>query len=448
MTTHIPSGKIKSMATEDNNDAIVVRERSTPSSTAAETLIDIDKMYSLIGRTIQALATTTVDGEIGLDGDIQAHSTKGLLPDTELEMLRSGAVPMSEADVIAFRLLQERVASVQYRKEQAKIPLMTLAEITGARIRVAYRLTRYMAHVRGIGKMGQPLVFVLGAVNAQLNLYELPIIYDPTAGLYRGMDAVRNLLAVANNGPYTYSYLIEGEQYTAKGMSILPPPIHDGYFPNTKHPCEFRRTGYTPPEYTADTDVPLAIYLNICELLVRYLGIGEGDIQEQAAVQALLNPKIARLAWPCRDDLETFEEAVLLPYVGRIYAKKAQDSTIDFLMKGETDHKGVVVLKGMGLTHAEAFDVLETYKTYAQQVNVFDPEKERSPIISKLQRLAEECNEAGMVTTELNTYKAYLQTLGLTKHDEDSNIDKRAALGSVLEDKVIKSRKLTRTDEE
>ncbi len=431
------------MSTNDNN--MIVHEVYIPSSTAAETLTDIDSMYSLIGRTIQALSETTINGELPLDVDIQAHSTKGLFPDTELEMLRSGAIPMSEADVTAFHLLQERRASVQYREEQSRIPSMTLAEITGARVRVAYRLTRFMAHVRGIGKMGQPLVFVLGATNSQLNLYELPIIYDPTAGLYRGMGAVRKLLNIANQGPYIYSYDIDGEQYKAKGMSILPPPIHDGYFPNTGPPSDFRRTGYTPPDYQADTDVPLAIYLNICELLVHYLGIGDDDIQEQAAVQALLNPKIARLAWPCRDDLETFEEAVLLPYIGRIYAKKAQDSTIDFLVKGEIDHKGVVTVKGMGLTHAEAFDVLETYKTYAQQVNVFDPEKERSPIISKLQRLAEECNGAGMVTTELNVYKTYLQTLGLTKHDEDTNIDKRSALGSVLEAKVLEARKMNDT---
>ena len=429
------------MATEDNN-SLVVREQSTPSLSMTDTLTGMDEMYSLIGRTIQALSTTTVDGMSDLDRDIQAHNTKGLLPDTELEMLRSEAVPMSEADVMAYHTIQERVNSVQHRQQLSKIPSMTLAEITGARVRVAYRLARYMAHVRGVGKMGQPLVFVLGSANSQINLYELPIAYDPAAGLYRGMAAVRKLLALANDGPYAYTYLIDDEHYTAKGMSILPPPIHDGYFPATDTPGACRRTGYTPPDYTADTDVPLAIYLNMCELLVRHLGIGEDDIQEQAAVQALLNPKIARLAWPCRDDLETFEEGILLPYVGRICAKKAQDSTIDFLMKGEVDHKGVVVKQGMGLTHAEAFDILETYKTYAQQVNVFDPEKERSPIISKLQRLAEECNEAGMVTTELNTYKAYLQTLGLTKHDEDTNIDKRAALGSVLEAKVVKNRQI------
>ncbi len=51
------------MTTENNDDAMVVREKSTPSSTVAETLIDIDNMYSLIGRTKQAVAITTVDGE-------------------------------------------------------------------------------------------------------------------------------------------------------------------------------------------------------------------------------------------------------------------------------------------------------------------------------------------------------------------------------------------------
>ena len=85
------------MATEDNDNDIIVRERSTPPFTSSETLIDIDNMYSLIGRTIQALAVTTVNGETDLDGDIQAHSTKGLLPDTELEMLRSGVVPSSRS---------------------------------------------------------------------------------------------------------------------------------------------------------------------------------------------------------------------------------------------------------------------------------------------------------------------------------------------------------------
>ena len=46
-----------------------------------------------------------------------------------------------------------------------------------------------------------------------------------------------------------------------------------------------------------------------------------------------------------------------------------------------------------------------------------------------------------MVTTKLNTLKTILQTLGLTKHDEDTNIDKRAALSSALEAIVVNKSK-------
>ncbi|MCK5602639.1 hypothetical protein KAR91_12235 [Candidatus Pacearchaeota archaeon] len=423
------------MTTENNN--LAVRGDSLPTVKLSEAILDIDDMYDIMGKTLAALSTVTVDGESDVASDMQAHNHKDLLPDTEIEMLHTNAVPMSTVDVKAFLEAEKRRNTIAYRKKQFSIPIMTLADTTGPRIRVAYRLIRYMAHVRGLCSMGKPLIHALGSDNAQVNLFELPVEYDPASGWYNGMAAVRNLLAQANESNYEYSYLIGGDYYIAKGMSILPPPIHDGYFPqNDETPLwEYRRNGYTPPHYRADTDAPLAIYLNMMELLVRHLGIGEDDIGEQAAVQALLNPKIARLAWPCRDDIETFEESVLLPYIGRVYLKRAQDSTIDCLKQGDKDERG------LGLTHAEAFDLVETYKTYAQQINVFDPERERSIVLSRLEDLAEDCDKSGMVTTKLNTIKTILQTLGLTKHDEDTNIDKRAALSNALEAIVVEKAK-------
>ena len=107
----------------------------------------------------------------------------------------------------------------------------------------------------------------------------------------------------------------------------------------------------------------------------------------------------------------------------------AQDSAID------------EIKEQMGLTHSEAFDLVETYKTYAQQANVFDPERERSIILSKLERLTQTCDEAGMVTTQLNTHKVVLQVLGLTRHEEDTNIDRRASLEGTLEAEIIKDAK-------
>lgn len=409
-----------------------IDEANLPTTILSEISIDTDEMYAAIGKTLSAIDNTTVDGEsrINIDADLQANANKRFLPDTEMEMVHTNAVPMSDADLKVFKIQQERMQTLQYRKAQLSIPTKTLAEITGARVRAAYRLIKYMSHIRGIGEIGTPLIFSMGSSNAQINLFELPIPYDPTVGWYRGLDAVRNLLAQANDGPHEYTFLLNNIPYKTKGMSILPPPLHDGYMPsNGKANWQYRRMQHTPKDYDAEKDVPLATYLNICELLVRHLSIGYEDVDEQAAIVALLNPKIARLAWPCRADIETFEEYVLMPYIGRVVTEKAQDGAID------------EIKNTMGLTHAEAFDFIESYKTYAQHANVYNPEKERSVMINKLGRLAEECSDAGMVTTQLNTQRTILQILGLTRHEEDSNIDKRVSLEHALEAEIIEQGK-------
>ncbi len=405
----------------------IVKTETSP-TIQAETIMGMDAMYAAIEKTQSALHSTTVDGESTgiLDAELQAAPNKGLLPDTEIAMLQSMAVPMSDMEFKALEVMQKHKASLQYQQRLVEMPKLTLAETTGARVRVAYRLTRYMAHVRGIGKIGKPLLLSMNSRNPQVNLFELPLPYNPTVGVYRGLASVRNLLATAQESDYTYTYLIDDQIFTANGMSVLPPPIHDGYYPSPSDAWAYRRENYVPPGYRGDTDGPLAIYLNMCEFMVRLLGIGENCVEDHAAVVALLNPKIARLAWPCRDEIETFEEYVLLPYVGRIMVAKSQANAIE-------EFKQV-----MGVTHAEAFDMVEMYKTYAQAANTFEPEKERSIIISQIQALMQECNDAGMVATQHNTIKTLLQTLGLTTHEEESNVDRREALGSALEAEVIK----------
>lgn len=390
--------------------------------------IDTEYMYQMIGKTVSALQNTTVDGasSVVIDSVLQAHSNKKYLPDTELGMLQTQAVPMSDADLEAFKARKSLQESLQYRQEQLQIPTKTLEDITGARVRVAYRLMRYMGNVRGIGGIGIPLVMSMASTNAEISLMEIPIPYEPTVGWTRGMAAVRNLLAQVDAAGYTYTYTPSLGIYPTRGMSIAPPPLHDGYFPDDETPkWVYRGQQYTPPGYRADTDAPLATYLNICELLVRHLGIGDTDVQEQAAVAALLNPKIARLAWPCCDDIITFEEDVLLPYIGRLVLSMSQDAAIEEL------------IKQMRVTHSEAFGMVNMYKVYAQQANVFDPALERSVLIGQYEKLAQECNEAGMVTTQLNTFKAKAQILGLTKHEEDTNVDRRAGLSSALEEAIL-----------
>ena len=421
--------------------------------TSIDAICAADTMYDKIGKTMRAIECVTIDGEspIPVCANLIAHSTKSLIPATESEMLLSQAVPLSEADLKMIAKKKAFTQSLQYRQKLMKMTSLTLQETTGARVRVAYRLCRYLAHIYGYGGMGEPLCMSLGSSNAEVNLYDIPSRFDKTVGWYRGLDAVRQMLHNISESQYTYTYDLQGQLYTTKGMSILPPPLPDQYF-SSQNPHLDRKRGIAPTNYDPKADVPLAFYLNVMELLVRHLGIGGGDhniaggftgvgegasnaqnpakgvnsinSDDNGAVIALLNPNIARLAWPCRDDIETFEEYILLPYIVEILTDHSDIATENRL-KGE-----------MGLTRSEASDYVMMAKVFAQQAHTYDPEMERSVEVGRVQRLADECKDAGMVSTQLNCRKTLLQIFGLTKHDDDTNVDKREGLRNSLEERI------------
>lgn len=417
-----------------------------------------ETMYNHIGNTLNALETVNIDGysPVPIPTSLVAQSFKKYLPDSETSMLLSRALPMSQSDLKAIRMKKAFTESMRYRKEQVRMTSLTLAETTGARLRVAYRLCRYMTHLTGIGQNGVPMSLRLGSSNPEINLYDIPSMFDETRGWSRGLASPRKLLKEITDSQYTYTYIIGGELYTSKGMSILPPPLPDQYL--GEKPYLDRRDGVFPTNYDPLSDVPLSFYLNIMEFLANHLEIGGGEanlaggftgldsnvettknmesinVDDKGAILALLNPAIARLAWPCRDDIETFEEAVLIPYVEELLVQHSQ-IVAENKLKAE-----------MGLTRAEAVDYIEVAKTYAQQVHNYDPERERSPLVSKLQLLGDECADAGMVTTQLNTIKTICQIFGLTKHDEEGNVDKRAGLRNALEDKFKEEKMLKQAE--
>jgi hypothetical protein len=424
---------------------------SLPLSTATlpkGEIIPSSQMYSDIAHTLRAMSEVSIDGKCGngpISPQLSGRNTKRYIPDTEIDMLKTGAIPLSASDVADFDACTHRIGTLKYKKGLLGLTTRTLDEITGPRMRIAYRLARYMTHIRGIGAVGQPLNFSMASKNAQVNLLEFPLPYDPVAGWYRGLSSVRNLLAETMETDRQFSYSVSGEVYRTKGMSILPPPIHDGYYPPSEHPENYRRVSFVPDNYDPLFDGPLNTYLNMMELIVRHLNIGQnGDAEEDAAVYALLNPAIARLSWPCSDEIQTFEEGILLPFVNKRVVDLSRVAAIDSLKKpmissGLANEED---LPGLGLTHTEAFDLVETAITYAELAYTFDPKRERSTMLNKIHGLADKCDRAGMVTTELNSFKTISQILGLTRQDEDSNMDKRDILSSALEAEIIEKKSL------
>jgi len=407
-----------------------------------------ENVYDNIAETLDALENVCIDGESinPIPTSLLANSFKKLIPDTEIGMKLSQALPMSDADIKAVQIKMEVENSLESRKAKISATSKTLKDLTGARIRVAYRLCRYMSQLLGMWKQGEPSIFSMAGNIPGLNMYEMPIPFDPYAGLIRGMTTPRLQLEDITNSQFEYTYIAgtgnDEQLFRGKGMSVLPPPLHDGYYPDP--PFIYRKQMYTPPDYDPKQDVPLAFYLNIMEFLVNHLEIGSStgggaftgigttmdkkprtqNIDDRSAVLALLNPNIARLAWPCRDDLETFEEYVLIPHVEELLVDQAPMDVCSILKEE------------MGLTHPEAEDYMEVAKTYAREAHNFDPDRERSILVNKVHKLAARCGDAGMVSTELKSLMSVSQLLHLTKHVEDTNIDKRAGLKSALEERM------------
>jgi hypothetical protein len=425
------------MSDNTNTDTKLAQQTVSPPSP--------ETVYQKIHQTLQALDTICIDGHspTPIPTALTANSFKKLIPETESGMKLSEALPMSDADIAGIKIRRDLETSVEAIRAKVQSTAKTLNEISGARIRVAYRLCRYMSHLLGYGAVGEPSIFTMAGNTAEVNRYEIPFPYDPIKGLTRGMTTPRIMLEAMTNAPYIYSFNFGDTVYTTKGMSVLPPPLHDSYFPDPAY--IYRKKLFTPVDYDPKGDIPLTYYLNIMEYLVNYLEIGSStgggaftgvspttidktprtqNIEDRSATLALLNPNIARIAWPCRDDLETFEEYVLIPHVERILVKNTP-------LKAEN-----ILKETMGLTHPEAVDYLEVAKTYARDAHNFDPDRERSLLVNKLHRLAGRCDDAGMVSTELKSIMSISQILGLTKHVEDTNIDKRAGLKSALEEKL------------
>jgi len=427
--------------TDTNNSEIALQGDTLPSEGALRS----ETVYDNIHDTLHAMETVSIDGTSPdiIPTALLAQSFKQLIPETETGMKLSQALPMSDADISAIKIKKDIENSLDSIRQKISCTAQSLKDISGPRIRVAYRLCRYMSRLLGHGKVGVPSIFSMAGKIPDLNTYEFPMEYDPMKGLRRGMTTPRLLIEDMSNSQYEYTFMFDDTLFRGKGMSILPPPLHDGYYPDP--PFLYRKELYTPPTYDPKADVPLAYYLNIMEYLVNYLEIGNSkgggaftgvnqdsndkkprsqNIEDRSATLALLNPQIARLAWPCRDDLETFEEFVLIPHIEEILVKHSLIQATN-IIKDE-----------MGLTHPEAFDYIEVAKTYARDAHNFDADRERSILISKLDSLSDRCGAAGMVSTELKSIMSKAQILGLTKHVEDTNIDKRSGLKSALEEKL------------
>ena len=389
---------------------------------------DIETIARAAVERKSALQSVCVDGT-GMDRfspNLRATVTN-VYGMTEKEMFEAGAIPMTQEQQKALLTLERYRKSLAFYRSQVAAPALTLAETTGSRVRCAYRLIRQLALIYGDCKPGKLLVETISTYQHQLSKWELPHPYVPGQGLFRGYHAVIELLQAFNERMVTYT--IHGNNCKPVycwGLSYLPVPVPDQAFPDQSPLilAERRKNSDFPPKYSPFDDYGLVSQLFIYEQIANVLDIGKDDPQELAGLSALLNPNIARLAWPSRDELETFEETILFPWIYHQLTKYSYEHTCRQLQQE------------MRLTYIEAMDYLETAKHFVKYVARFNKDLERSIMLSKVDALTDKCIEDGLVTTALNAMKLKAMMTDLTRPGDDIHEDQQLALSTGLREKI------------
>lgn len=364
-------------------------------------------------------------------------------PTPEQEIFESSPIPLTKEQVDIFDAKSRRKAKMQDLESRLNAPNTPIAELYGTKILIAYRLIRSMAQIRGDIGIGDLLLEKLSSSSQTASKWDFPLPFYIGRGCFRGCRDVIHVLQHCSNSPsIRYSYRPSPESttyYITRGLPLLPPPLIDAYFP-ADQVLDLRDTPYSPKGYDPSEDPALTYFLLANELLSEFLNLENDSEEARKSVAALLNPKIARLAWPGRDDLETFEENVLFPYISNLISYNSYQKVIDTLQRpvwySAVGSSGEI-FGGLGLTRQESIDYLETAKYYNSRVATFSVKTERSVMLNKLDTLSDICRESGMVNTELKTHQLRMQAVGLTQAESPVE-DLRKALSKRLRAKIDK----------
>lgn len=328
-------------------------------------------------------------------------------PSTVRSLRKSGILPLSrdlhkdwEAHKKKSGLLLKRL----------KLPNMSLKETKGFRVRVAYRLIRYMSRIRGDQPAFSPLSVCLNG------LWKMPQPFRPDQGYIDGTKGIRALLHAWSNSNNTFTYNDRGSLMTVKGVTYLPPAISDqAYIIDGANSYEDiwkdRVSRKVPKNYDPDEDESLIYFCETMEMLADKLQAHEGSYVEPDAgilgIVGLLSPRTARIAWPTIDELIMYEDDLVM----HIYD--------DILTRSSSNNSEKEIMRLFGVERFEAMDLLRMAREVGTSSYREDMEQARIMAIGRMDRVADHA-ESFDIRTSLAAMKEGNKLKGLTRIEETS----------------------------
>lgn len=338
------------------------------------------------------------------------HGRSELCPSTVRKMRRSGILPLSEKEF-------EDSHRSRFKKDLLagfKLINKSFDEVKGYRVRVAYRLLRYMARVRGdlpgFSKLSTCLT----------GRWTIPHSFNLNEGYKLGTKGIRSLLQCLDKDPNTYTFF-DGERFkTIKGgVTYLPPAIPDAHYLNMgagsyQDIYDMRMSRQIPTDYVPDLDSQLVLYCESMEMLADHLSVHEGTELEPHAgrygLAGLLSPKSARMAWPTLDEICMYEDGLIL----YIY-----DNLLNSYSEREVE---LEVMRHFGVDRDEAMDLVRMSREVGSNIYREDMEMARASLIGRMGRLAEQAASSD-IRTSFAALKEQAKLKGLTRTEAESEDD-------------------------
>lgn len=318
----------------------------------------------------------------------QTMSLKPFVPDTQN--------PHPEMAVKAYQRLVEDTFRLAFRE-----PHFTLEDLLPYRIRVAYRLVRDMARMRGF------LAADASITELSLERWNKPEPYDRSNefGGIHVPDQVRMIYdksQALTEQFQTPTLSDQGEIEYLPGLALLPPPV----------PMRFRdqTTGKVLDEYDPEKDANLILYCKLLELVSKnlYLLCGSDWDKNQGryGLMGLLDCRTVRLSMPSCIQMFAWE-AILV------------EETLEIMVKEGISHTAKILYQKYGFSHRETDSFMRMAKNLARRRTESDAEEDRGVMVLRLEDLIRRSKEG----FDLRVEAAALKQLALVQqlNGEDNN---------------------------
>jgi hypothetical protein len=338
-----------------------------------------------------------------------AYGRTEINPSTVNRMKSTGILPLSRATYTA----RMKNNPNKYLINNIGLANKTLLETKGYRVRLAYRLIRYMARIRGdvpgFGKLDTSL----------RGIWTMPQRFDITKGYDIGTKGIRSLLhawAVSDN---TFTYSDGAQIHTVRGITYLPPHIPDAFYiidgaTDYEQIWEARCSKTIPESYDPEGDEGLVYFCESMEMLCNRLSAHEGTELEPEAgtmgLAGLLSPRTARIAWPTVDELIMYEDSMIM----YIYDEIINASSA---IKIEKE-----IMRRFGVEREEAMDLYRMSQEVGSIVYREDMEQARQTMINRYDRIADHA-ESFDIRATLTALDRKTKLKGLTRTDDSNEAD-------------------------